>query len=157
MDYHHHARLTIVRREELARKVVEGRLSLKEAEFKLSRQSSAKWVRRYREAGVAGLRDRSSRPHRSTRRTSEERVVEMERLRRERWKSLTLLDYWRVTIPFHIDSYSETHRGYGCMQRDSVAEVSSVSKDAYKSVREDSCDEGRSLHQNCADDHCGLP
>ena len=75
MDYHYHARLTIVRREELAKGVLEGRLSLKEAmaEFKLSRQSAAKWVRRYREQGVAGLRDRTSRPHRSPRSTPEER------------------------------------------------------------------------------------
>ena len=31
MDYHHHARLTVIGREELARRVLEGRLSLKEA------------------------------------------------------------------------------------------------------------------------------
>jgi transposase InsO family protein len=87
MDYHHHARLTSYSREQLAKDVLEGRLSLKEAvaEFKLSRQSAAKWVRRYREQGVAGLRDRSSRPHRSPRSTSEERIMEVERLRRERW------------------------------------------------------------------------
>jgi transposase InsO family protein len=92
MDYHHHARLTIVRREQLAKRVVAGGLSLKEAEaeFKLSRQSAAKWVRRYREQGVAGLRDRSSRPHRSPRRTSEERVMEIERLRRERWTGVRI-------------------------------------------------------------------
>jgi transposase InsO family protein len=92
MDYHHHARLTIVRREELAKKVLEGRLSLKEAEaeFKLSRQSAAKWVRRYREQGVAGLRDRSSRPHRSPRSTSEERIMEIEQLRRQRWTGVRI-------------------------------------------------------------------
>jgi transposase InsO family protein len=92
MDYHHHARLTIVRREELAKKVLEGRLSLKEAmaEFKLSRQSAAKWVRRYRDHGVAGLRDRSSRPHRSPRATSEERILEIERLRRQRWTGVRI-------------------------------------------------------------------
>src|SRR5260370_695787 len=92
MDYHHHARLTLVRREELAKRVLERRLSLKEAEaeFKLSRQSAAKWVRRYREQGVAGLRDRSSRPLRSPRRTSEERVMEIERLRRERWTGVRI-------------------------------------------------------------------
>jgi len=92
MDYHHHARLTIVRREELAKRVMEGRLSLKEAEaeFKLSRQSAAKWVRRYREQGVAGLRDRSSCPHRSPRRTPEERVMEIEQLRRERWTGVRI-------------------------------------------------------------------
>ena len=84
-NYHHHARLTIVRREELAKCVVEGRLSLKEAqaEFKLSRQSAAKWVRRYREQGAAGLRDRTSRPHRSPRSTSKQRIMEIERLRRQ--------------------------------------------------------------------------
>ena len=44
MDYYHHARLTVIGREELAKRVLEGRLSLKaaEAEFKLSRQSAAK-------------------------------------------------------------------------------------------------------------------
>lgn len=87
MDYHYHARLTVVRREELAKGVLEGRLSLKEAmaEFKLSRQSVAKWVGRYREQGVAGLKDRSSRPHRSPRGTSQERIMEIEQLRRRRW------------------------------------------------------------------------
>ncbi len=87
MDYHYHARLTIVRREELAKQVLEGRLSLKEAmaEFKLSRQTVAKWVRRYRDDGVAGLKDRSSRPHRSPRSTSKEKIMEIEQLRRQRW------------------------------------------------------------------------
>jgi transposase InsO family protein len=92
MDYHHHARLTIVRREELAKSVLAGRLSLKEAEaeFKLSRQSAAKWVRRYREQGIAGLQDRSSRPHRSPRGTSGERIMEIERLRRQRWTGIRI-------------------------------------------------------------------
>jgi transposase InsO family protein len=92
MDYHYHARLTIVRREQLAKGVLEGRWSLKEAmaEFKLSRQSAAKWVRRYREHGLAGLRDRTSRPHQSPRRTSEERIMEVERLRRERWTGVRI-------------------------------------------------------------------
>lgn len=92
MDYHYHARLTVVRREELAKSVLEGRLSLKEAgaEFKLSRQSAAKWVRRYREQGVSGLRDRSSRPHGSPRGTSEERIMEIEQLRRQRWTGVRI-------------------------------------------------------------------
>jgi len=92
MDYHYHARLTIVRREQLAKSVLDGRLSLKEAEaeFKLSRQSAAKWVRRYRDHGVAGLRDRSSRPHRLARSTSQERIMEIERLRRQRWTGVRI-------------------------------------------------------------------
>ncbi len=103
MDYHYHARLTIVRREELAKRVVQGRLSLCEAaaEHGLSRQSAAKWVRRYREQGVAGLRDRSSRPHRCPRGTSEERIMEIERLRRQRWTGVRIaqqLGLSRATI-----------------------------------------------------------
>jgi transposase InsO family protein len=92
MDYHYHARLTIYSREHLARSVVEGRLSLCEAaaEHGLSRQSAAKWVRRYREQGVAGLKDRSSRPHRSPRGTSGERIMEIERLRRQRWTGVRI-------------------------------------------------------------------
>jgi transposase InsO family protein len=92
MDYHHHARLTIYSRERLAKRVIERQLSLKEAmaEFKLSRQSAAKWVRRYREQGLAGLRDRSSRPRRSPRSTSSELVSQVESLRRERWTGVRI-------------------------------------------------------------------
>ena len=87
MDYHHHARLTVHGREALARSVVEGRLGLCEAaaEHRLSRQSAAKWVRRYREQGVDGLKDRSSRPRRLRQPTSPEQVLLVETLRRERW------------------------------------------------------------------------
>jgi transposase InsO family protein len=84
MDYHHHARLTVHGREQMCRAVVEGRLGLCEAaaEYKLSRQAASKWVRRYREQGLAGLSDRTSRPHRSPRRTLEtieQRVIELRR------------------------------------------------------------------------------
>jgi transposase InsO family protein len=84
MDYHHHARLTLHGREQMCRAVVEGRLSVCEAaaSHRLSRQTVSKWVRRYREQGVVGLRDRSSRPHRSPRRTGEAvelRVIELRR------------------------------------------------------------------------------
>ena len=86
MDYHHHARLTVHGREQMCRAVVEGRLGLcaAAAAHKLSRQTASKWVRRYREQGVAGLCDRSSRLHTSPRRTSEavvEHVIELRRTR----------------------------------------------------------------------------
>src|ERR1700716_728971 len=92
MDYHYHARLVVHSREQLAKSVLEGGLSLKEpaASFKLSRQSAAKWVRRYRDQGVAGLNDRSSRPHRSPRGTSQERIMEIEHLRRQRWTGVRI-------------------------------------------------------------------
>jgi transposase InsO family protein len=92
MDYHHHARLTIYRREQLAKSVVEGRLGLCQAAAGcgLSRQSAAKWVRRYREAGLEGLQDRSSRPRRSPRSTPVELVQKIEALRRERWTGVRI-------------------------------------------------------------------
>ena len=92
MDYHHHARRTIYSREQLARKVIERRLSLREAaaECGLSRQSAAKWVRSYRELGKAGMSDGHSRPHRSPRRTPAELVAQVEVLRRQRWTGVRI-------------------------------------------------------------------
>jgi transposase len=92
MDYHYHARLTICSREALAKDVLEGRLSLGEAaaERRLSRQSAGKWVRRYRESGVAGLLDRSSRPRRLRQPTSAEQIAQVEALRRERWTGVRI-------------------------------------------------------------------
>lgn len=92
MDYHHHARLTIHRREELAQAVLQGRLGMNEAaaEFKLSRQSVAKWVARFRREGSVGLRDRSSRPHRCWRQTSPELAARIEALRRQRWTGVRI-------------------------------------------------------------------
>jgi transposase InsO family protein len=92
MDYHYHARLTVHGREHLCRAVVEGRLGLCEAaaEHKISRQTAAKWVRRYRESGVAGLSDRSSRPRHSPAGTSAEQIGRVEALRRERWTGVRI-------------------------------------------------------------------
>lgn len=91
MDYHHHARLTLRGREQMCLDVVEGRLGLcaAAAAHRLSRQSASKWVRRYRQGGLEGLRDRSSRPHSSPRQTSagvEQQVIELRRGR--------LAGYW---------------------------------------------------------------
>jgi transposase InsO family protein len=92
MKYHPVARTTVHVREQLAKAVVEGRLSLKEAaaEFKLSRQSAGKWVRRYRELGVAGLADRSSRPHRLAHQSPAELIQRVEMLRRQGWTGLRI-------------------------------------------------------------------
>jgi len=92
MDYHHHARLTIHSREQLAKSVLEGRLSLREAaaERGLSRQSASKWVKRYREGGLAAVQDLSSRPHRSPRSVGLELIHRVEQLRRERWTGVRI-------------------------------------------------------------------
>ena len=86
MDYHQNARLTVHSREQLARRVLQQGLTLKQAAacFHVSAKTAAKWVRRYREFGSAGLGDRSSRPRRCPRATSFtllEKVLALRRLR----------------------------------------------------------------------------
>ena len=87
MDYHQNARTTLWSREMMARKVVEQGFTLKlaAASFNVSAKTAAKWVSRYREQGVAGLVDRSSRPRRLRRPTPVLQVERVEVLRRERW------------------------------------------------------------------------
>jgi len=87
MDYHQNARLVIWRREQLARKVIEERWTLKlaAASFSVSAKTAAKWVRRWREGGRAGLADRSSRPQRMPRQTGFSLLERVLLLRRERW------------------------------------------------------------------------
>jgi transposase InsO family protein len=92
MDYHYHARETAHGREQFVKEVLEGRLSQREAgaERGLSRQTVGKWVKRYRESGMAGMRDRSSRPRRSPRSTPVALVQQVEALRRERWTGVRI-------------------------------------------------------------------
>jgi transposase InsO family protein len=92
MDYHYHARTTVYQRKELALAVIGGQLSLKEAaaSFRLSRQSASKWVRRFREAGEAGLRDRTCRPLRSPRQTPAELAARVQAHRRLRWTGMRI-------------------------------------------------------------------
>ena len=69
---HRNARLTPVTRAELVEHVMAGWPQAEVARlFRVSRATVAKWMRRFREGGRDALRDRSSRPHRSPRRTSE--------------------------------------------------------------------------------------
>jgi len=53
------------------------------AAFSVSRKTAAKWVHRYRTLGLPGLRDRSSRPLHSPRRTSSLRTAQVISLRRQ--------------------------------------------------------------------------
>src|ERR1700733_12549853 len=103
MDYHKNARLTLVLRAELARKVVEQGLTLKlaAASFNVSAKTAAKWVRRYREHGAVGLGDRSSRPRccpRTTCSPLQEKVLALRRLRYSGWRIAQALDLSRATI-----------------------------------------------------------
>src|SRR5439155_253352 len=87
MDIHKNARLTLISREELAKRVSQQGWTLKAAAaaFNVSAKTAAKWVGRYRELGREGLGDRSSRPQRSPCRTGADRVAQVEALRREGW------------------------------------------------------------------------
>jgi len=85
MDIPKNARLTLRSREALARKIMMEKVTLNvaAAAFSVSRKTAAKWVRRYRTLGLPGLRDRSSRPRHSPRRTSEELIAQVIALRRQ--------------------------------------------------------------------------
>lgn len=87
MDYHQNARTVVWSRERMARQVLEQGFTLAAAgaEAKVSAKTAAKWTRRFRELGSAGLRDRSCRPRHLRRPTPPEQVAQVEALRRQRW------------------------------------------------------------------------
>lgn len=87
MDIHKNARLTFVRREQLAQLVLLQKMTLKAAAlaFQVCPRTAAKWTLRYQQEGSAGLHDRSSRPHHCPRRTREALVERVEQLRRQRF------------------------------------------------------------------------
>jgi len=64
MNIHKNARLTPLRREEMALSVIEGRLSKARAAraYDVSAKIVARWVERFKAEGRAGMADRSSRP-----------------------------------------------------------------------------------------------
>jgi len=86
MDMHENASLTPKGREAMARRVIEGGLSKASAalEFRTTPRTVAKWVERFRIEGVAGLRDRSSRPHSSPSQATPAVCAAVEALRRQR-------------------------------------------------------------------------
>src|SRR5262249_56103689 len=86
MDSHKNARLTPKGREEMVCAVVDGGLTEAAAarRFNTTPKTVAKWVKRFRAEGVAGLRDRSSRPHSSPRQTPPAICAAAQALRRHR-------------------------------------------------------------------------
>ena len=86
MNMHKNARLTPRVRERIVRQVESGQTpeAVAEAAGVCSR-TVRKWVDRYRREGLAGLQDRSSRPHRLHRPTPQAVIERIERLRRQRW------------------------------------------------------------------------
>src|SRR5215475_14515193 len=86
MNIHKNARLTPLRREEMALAVIEGGLSQAQAalQFAVTAKVVRRWVERYKAEGRAGMADRSSRPRRSpkaTERAVADRIVALRRQR----------------------------------------------------------------------------
>jgi len=85
MDIHKNARLTPRGRERIVRQVLSGQRPAAVSEAAgVCPRTVRKWLARYRAEGLAGLEDRSSRPHRLHRPTPPEIVSRIEALRRER-------------------------------------------------------------------------
>src|SRR6185312_16867849 len=86
MNVHKNARLTPHDRERIVRQVESGQTLKAVGEAAgVCPRTVRKWVSRYRNEGLAGLRDRSSRPHRLHRPTPQAVVAEVARLRRQRY------------------------------------------------------------------------
>ena len=85
MNIHNNARLTPCGRERIVRQVESGQTPKAVASAAgVCPRTVRKWVDRYRHEGLAGLRDRSSRPHRLHRPTPQAVVAQVEALRRAR-------------------------------------------------------------------------
>jgi transposase InsO family protein len=87
MQLHANAALSLNKRRQLCRRVVEESWSLGSvaAAAEVSERTAAKWVRRYRAEGELGLLDRSSAPRRVANRTDERRLEAIAALRRLRF------------------------------------------------------------------------
>jgi transposase InsO family protein len=87
MKLHANAALSLNQRRRLTRRINEEGWSLVEAAraAETSERTAGKWARRQRASGEAGLRDRSSAPHRVHNRTPDDRVEAITALRRLRF------------------------------------------------------------------------
>jgi transposase InsO family protein len=85
MNVHKNARLTPHGRERIVRQIECGRSPKIVGETAgVSLRTVRKWLKRYRQEGLAGLQDRTSRPHRLRRPTPAAIVAQVETLRRQR-------------------------------------------------------------------------
>ncbi|NLE76751.1 MAG: IS481 family transposase [Chloroflexi bacterium] len=88
-NHHQNARTTFHSRVLMVKRVMEQGMSPRMVAEQLGVNASTvyKWLRRYREGGLAALPDRSSRPHKSPKRLPVERVASLAALRRMRMSS----------------------------------------------------------------------
>lgn len=99
VNVHKNAKLAPAGRALLVQRVVGGerRTAVAHA-FGVSVRTADKWLARYRQEGVAGLVDRSSRPRGSPRQLAAAIVRRIERLRRQRWTSPAIAQQLGVPV-----------------------------------------------------------
>ena len=99
MNLHGNSKTSPYIREQMVRRVLERAEPAKETAeiFGVSVRTVYKWVRRYREFGVEGLQDRTSRPLRCPRQTPTAKVKRIEKLRRHGLTAWEIAQ--RVSIP----------------------------------------------------------
>lgn len=86
MDIHQNARLLPRMRAALAEEILRGRpVGAVAAGYGVSERTARKWLIRFQREGVFGMRDRSSRPRHSPRRTTPETEQRVDQLRRQRF------------------------------------------------------------------------
>jgi transposase InsO family protein len=138
---HPSARLTLFSRQLLIKRVlIDGWPTATVAEqLGISRATAYKWVRRYRADGPAGLEDRSSRPHRSPRRSSDEVTATIISARaRRRYgpaRLAPLTGYPRSTI-------------YGVLRRAGLNRLRDTDRVTGAPVRYLACHPGALVHQD---------
>ena len=138
---HPSARLTVFSRQLLVKRVViDGWPTATVAEqLGISRATAYKWVRRYRADGLPGLEDRSSRPHRSPRRSSDEVTATILRARaRRRYgpaRLAPLTGHPRSTI-------------YGVLRRAGLNRLRDTDRVTAAPVRYVACHPGALVHQD---------
>ncbi len=135
------ARLSVFSRQLLIKRVVvDGWATATVAEqLGISRATAYKWVRRYRAAGLPGLEDRSSRPHRSPRRSSDEATAAILSARaRRRYgpaRLAPLTGHPRSTI-------------YGVLRRAGLNRLRDTDRVTAAPVRYVACHPGALVHQD---------
>jgi transposase InsO family protein len=138
---HPRARLTVFGRQLLIKRVlVDGwPVTTVSDQLGISRATGYKWVRRYRADGLPGLEDRSSRPHRSPRRSSDAVTAAIVGARaRRRYgpaRLAPLTGYPRSTI-------------YGVLRRAGLNRLRDTDRVSAAPVRYVACHPGALVHQD---------
>ncbi len=138
---HPSARLSVFSRQLLVKRVViDGWPTATVAEqLGISRATAYKWVRRYRTDGLPGLEDRSSRPHRSPRRSSDQVTAAIIRARAHRRygpaRLAPLTGHPRSTI-------------YGILRRAGLNRLRDTDRVTAAPVRYVACHPGALVHQD---------